>query len=159
MSPISGVNWGAPLAAARPFALGGNARGGFYFLPFLIVTSHSLSKADLAQFTGSVEQYLHPLFKFRFTEGVRFVAIQGGAWWLIEAIASWQHDPKLKRQQDFQVWTLRRTPENGETSADLVCTDGNDGHLVTQHIEYTDFPLDELQIYWIDGVMLLPSEY
>jgi len=29
----------------------------------------------------------------------------------------------------------------------------------TQHIEFTDFPLDEIKFYFADNVILLPSEY
>jgi hypothetical protein len=125
----------------------------------LIVTRYSLTLGDLAGFNGSDVHYVHPLFRFRYTEGVRHVATHGGAWWLLDAIASWQ--PKLKKRRDlgFQVWTLRRTPDKGRDSADLGCTDGNKNHVLTQHVEYTDFPLDEIKLYWIDGVLLLPSEY
>lgn len=123
------------------------------------MVSHSLTKADLVGFIGSEVQYVHPLFRFRYTEGVHYLAIHGGAWWLLDAIASYQAKLKKRKDMGFQVWTLRRTPEKARDSADLVCTDGNEGHVVTQHIQYTDFPLDEIQIYWIDGVMLLPSEY
>jgi hypothetical protein len=123
------------------------------------MTSHSLSPAELAGFTGSETQYVHPLFKYRYTEGARFLAERAGAWWLLDAIFSWQI--KLRRRNDlgFQVWTLRRTPKKGAARAELICSDGNNGHVLTQPIDHTDFPLDEITLYWIDGVILLPSEY
>jgi hypothetical protein len=31
--------------------------------------------------------------------------------------------------------------------------------VVKQKIPYTNFPLDEVKMYLIDGVILLPSEY
>jgi hypothetical protein len=115
--------------------------------------------ADLVGFTGSETIYINPLFKYRYTEGMRFVAERAQAWWLLDAIASWQIKLKRRKDLDFQVWTLRRTPAKGPNSADLVCTDGNDGHVLTQHLDYSSFPMDEFKVYLIEGVMLLPSEY
>ena len=48
-----------------------------------------LTKADLAQFIGSEVLYKHPMFNIRYTEGVKYVAEKAGAYWLIEAVASW----------------------------------------------------------------------
>jgi hypothetical protein len=119
----------------------------------------TLTTADLAGFTGSETQYVNPLFKYRYTEGVRFLAERGRAWWLLDAIASWQIKLRRRKDLDFQVWTLRRTPAKGVNSAELICTDGNEAQVVKQRINHTDFPLEEIKIYWIEGVMLLPSEY
>jgi hypothetical protein len=38
-------------------------------------------------------------------------------------------------------------------------TDTNNPELVKQEIMHTDFPLETVQVWLIDGVMLLPSEY
>lgn len=46
-----------------------------------------LTEGDLAQFIGSETLYQHPGFNVRYTEGVRYVAEHGGAFWLIDAIA------------------------------------------------------------------------
>ena len=56
----------------------------------------------------------------------------------------------------FQVWKL--TVRDGRT-ASLVCGDGNDNIVYTQHIEYTDFPIDEITLYFANNVIHLPSEY
>ena len=37
--------------------------------------------------------------------------------------------------------------------------DGNDNIVYTQRIEYTDFPLDEIKLYFVNNVIHLPSEY
>jgi hypothetical protein len=58
--------------------------------------------------------------------------------------------------EGFQVWTLK---VNDDRTASLFCDDGNDNIVYTQHIEFTDFPLDEIKFYSTDNVILLPSEY
>ncbi len=108
-----------------------------------------------------------PLFRRDvLTEGTHYLAEQAGAYWLMDAIASHQHDPLVKAE-DFQVWTLQRASIGGNWS--LVATDGDkgDGHVVlaTQAIEYSDFPLPEGITLWANrnefgGItIMLPSEY
>jgi hypothetical protein len=41
----------------------------------------------------------------------------------------------------------------------LTCDDGNDNIVFTKKIEYTDFPLDEITLYFANNVIHLPSEY
>lgn len=122
-------------------------------------TKHSLTKHDLAHFTGSATFYQHSLMRsLVYTEGVQYVAERGGAFWLIDLIMSVQHEPKLKAEE-FQVWKLRK---NGTGGATATCTAEADV-LYTQEIPFTDFPLDEIELWAIhDGTrrtILLPSEY
>lgn len=122
---------------------------------------------ELDTFSGSLTQYRHPLSGITYTEGVHHLAAEStgvigtngrrcdGAFWLLDAIAS--HQPKARSVCDgFQLWTLVR---NGE-GATLRCRPDSDQEpVVTQEIAYTDFPLPEVKLYVIDGVMLLPDEY
>ena len=131
-----------------------------------------LDQNTLDQFTGT-ERYtsLKPLFpNVVLTDGVRYVAEQGGAngaFWLINAIASYQ--PQLMKHemcQDMQFWTLT---VNADKSADLVCVPDTDlPPVVQQHFERTDFDISPFKIWvapqWLDDnkivmVQLLPSEY
>jgi hypothetical protein len=116
----------------------------------------TLTATDLAQFTGTEYWYKHPLFPgYTYTDGVRYVAREAGAYWLIEAILSHQLSPQVNREP-FQTWTLTRI----ETSkAVLVCEDGNGNQVTRQDINYTDFPLPKITMYLTDRVLLLPSEY
>lgn len=123
------------------------------------MSKHTLTHKDLAQFTGSLVQYVHPFFGYKYTEGVRYLAEAGGAWWLLDAIYSWQSQllPNHKQLGEFQLWTL--TVADDQT-AELVCQEDTASEvLASQQIEYTDFPLDSIKIYLIEGIMLLPSEY
>lgn len=56
---------------------------------------HPLTQADLARFTGTEVYYQNP-FGIRYTEGVQYMAEHGRAYWLIDAIASWQRNPKVR---------------------------------------------------------------
>ena len=63
-------------------------------------------QAHLAQFTGSETFTRHGLARsLLMTEGVAFLAQHAQAHWLTDAIASYLHDPRAKREE-FQVWQL-----------------------------------------------------
>ena len=110
--------------------------------------------ADLAQFTGTENYYKHWLGGFRYTDGVKFLADEAEAYWLLDAIFS--HQLRKVRTMPFQLWTLTVTNSNAVLS---MKEDTGSAEVVHQDIPYTTFPLDEIKLYLIDGVLLLPSEY
>jgi hypothetical protein len=117
----------------------------------------ALNEADLAQFTGTEQWYQHAL-GILYTDGVRHVAQQGGAYWLIDAIASWQFEPDVRDDamlQEIQFWKL---VVNEDRSAVLTCERDTDDVAVTQELEFTDFPLRSIRLFLEDGVLMLPSE-
>jgi hypothetical protein len=114
-----------------------------------------LTKADLDQFYGTENYYKHPFSKtITYTDGVQFVAERAGAYWLLDKIILAQKFQPLVAAEEFQVWKL----VVAEDSAVLTCDDGNGNIVYTKQIEYTDFPLDEIEIWLTNDVMLLPSE-
>jgi hypothetical protein len=116
-----------------------------------------LTEADLAQFTGSETWYRHAINrKVLYTEGAQFVAERGGAYWLLDEIAIIQPYNKAVAAEEFQVWKLK---VNGDRSATLSCEDGNDNTVYTKTIEYTDFPLDEIALWFANNTIYLPSEH
>jgi len=110
----------------------------------------------LEQFTGTESYHrLTMLANFVCTDGVKYVADTYGAYWLVDAIASYQHEAKVKKEK-FQVWKLLVT---SKARALLSMTDGNNGKpIITQDIEFTDFP-ESIDLWLVDGVLMLPSEY
>jgi len=117
-----------------------------------------LTEADLAQFTGTSTYYQH-LLGVQYTDGVHYLAERAGAYWLIDAIASWQIDPRVHRDpmlQRIQFWKL---VVNDDRSALLVCERDEGDIAVSQEIPFTDFPLKQVRLYFQNGVVLLPSEY
>lgn len=112
-------------------------------------------EAQLSQFTGT--QYYYKHLGLKLTDGVKFLCEQAGAYWLLDAIAS--HQPEVMKDPmlaGIQFWTLK---VNLDKSAVLVCERDTDDPVITQKIEYTDFPLERIQLYVQQGVVMLPSEY
>lgn len=138
---------------------------------------------DLGTFTGTEKwtRYLGLCPRIiLLTDGALYVAEHGGedgnsAFWLIDAIASYQGEDALKHHT-FQVWKLCILPpdpeepdvppmsvgavlksKQGDSPAQprnlcrhavLTCTNGNEKELVRQEIDYTDFlPVGELTLY------------
>jgi hypothetical protein len=116
-----------------------------------------LSEADLANFTGSENWYRHGINRaILFTDGAKYVADQAGAYWLLDAIAIGQRYEKKVAAEGFQVWTLKVREDR---TASLTCGDGNDNIVYTQHIEFTDFPLDEITLWFANNTIYLPTEH
>ena len=114
---------------------------------------------DTGQFTGT-ESWTRYLCGVLLTDGVRHVAEEASAWWLIDAICSHQLDRHVSAQP-FQVWTLELDPHG--PGALLTCEDGNGNFVTDQKIEFTDYPESKRAMWLIDDgenrVLLLPSEY
>jgi len=91
-----------------------------------------------------------------FTDGAKYVADQAGACWLRDEIALAQRYGEGVAAELFQSWKLKVNPDH---SANLVCEDGNGTVVYQKAIEYTDFPLPEIALYFTDNTILLPSEY
>jgi hypothetical protein len=120
-----------------------------------------LTAGELRQFTGTETWYRHLVPGFTYTDGVKFMAERGGAYWLIDEIAFAQMGSKRLKSEPFQAWTLKKDAEGN--GAALTATDGGKGRapcvLFTKRIDYTDFPLDEITLWFTDSVLLLPGEY
>ena len=133
----------------------------------------ALTQTELDAFVGTENIYQHP-FEIYYTDGVKYLATQGEAFWLLDAIAnasacasacaplriaSHQTQQILSQPelQKFQIWELTVAEDK---SAVLICrADTNTEPVVRQEIEYTDFPLKSIKLYLEQKVLLLPSEY
>ena len=132
-------------------------------------STNTLTQQDLAQFHGDLERYRHT-FNRRviYTPGVQYVAEVGGAYWLIDAIASYLTPGGLcdaarfdQRVADLHFWSLTVREDRSallEARVDSPCKP-----FITQVIPYTDFPLDSVRIwagydsrFW---TLYLPSEH
>jgi hypothetical protein len=117
----------------------------------------TLTEYDLMQFTGSEHWYRHAMVRdVLYTDGVKCVAETAGAYWLIDEIAFAQRFDKLLAAEEFQSWKLKVNPDQ---TATLACENGNGVVLFTKAIEFADFPLAEITLYFINKTILLPSEY
>ena len=117
-------------------------------------------EVDLLNFYGT-EAYHRwsALFRtFVLTDGAQYIADACGAYWLMDAIASYKQS---YAGEDFVVAKLTKaTASNGWL---LRLEDGNDRLIADQLIEYSNFPLDEIKLYVVKSddlwVIMLPSEY
>lgn len=108
----------------------------------------------LPHFNGTEQLWEHRTFagSIFLSGGCNFIREKAQCRWLFDLIFS--HQLKLKTES-FQCWKLNRVDGN---SFSVQCSDGNKTILVSQVISYSDFPLDEIEIWMIDSVCLLPSE-
>jgi hypothetical protein len=115
------------------------------------------TELNLSHFNGTDTYYEHKVLgrQMLLTEGCKYVAEEGEAYWLFDLILSYQQD-KVLQEEGFQVWNLKKKPDQGWI---VTCDDGNNNILKTQHIPYSDFPLSCIKFYLIDGVCMLASEY
>ena len=88
------------------------------------------------------------------TDGVLALANAAECFWLLDVIGSYQTNKKL--DPNFQVWKLT---VDHETHKGKVCAFNDATFVLEQDIPFTDFPLEELKLYLMRGVLLLPSEY
>ena len=112
-----------------------------------------LTKNALNQFTGTEHWYKH-LSGYLYTDGVLYVAQEGGAFWLIDKILFTTRAKNIL--QEFGAWKLE---VNEDRSAILVCEDGNYNELYREKIDWTDFPLNKIDLWFGNGVLILPSEH
>ena len=109
------------------------------------------------------------MVRFNWRKGVRFVGFStDGCNWIREAAeARWLFDEILFNQPrpevkdlPFQVWVLCKDEDKEDRLWVLRCEDGNDNTVLVQMLmETVDFPIDEIRIWVVDGVAMLPSEY
>ena len=112
-----------------------------------------LTEDGLRQFTGTEHWYKH-LSGYLYTDGVQYVAEEGSAYWLVNKILfTTRATPIL---QEFGVWRLE---VNEDESAVLVCEDGNHHELYREKIEWTDFPLKKIDLWFEEGVLILPCDF
>ena len=109
---------------------------------------------------GAGSYIRHTLTGIIYTDNVKMIADACDAFWLIDAICSYQ------RKEEFQVWELEVFKD--KTAVLTMKEDTNCPVLVEQKIHYTDFPMENIKFYielgCIDGenmvyVLLLPDEH
>lgn len=120
-------------------------------------TTNEINTA-LAYCTGTTAYHKY-MFNMFLTDGVKLMAEMCEAFWLLDAISSYQSEIKNgnnTKLKQFQVWSLKVNDSCGI----LTCqTDSGVTPSYKQDIPFTNFPLDEIKLYVIENVILLSMEY
>jgi len=111
---------------------------------------------NLKQFCGTEQYYPSSFRRLRLTDGVHYLRMKANCFWLVDIIESY-HLKEPVKSTPFQVWKL--TVDLDKHTGKVVCEDGNNNQLIEQELKYTDFPLEKMELWCIDGVVLLPNEY
>ena len=118
-------------------------------------------KAELQHFNGSESFFQIPLTKTRFTEGIKYLATAAECYWLItdaSVIAKSLLSKSYFITIDFKRLSKKEQKIQG-CEAVIIYGDGNDHILEKQTYHVTDFPLDELRLFFVDNTLMLPGEY
>jgi hypothetical protein len=111
---------------------------------------------DLSYFYGTEHWYRHPIYQsVTYTDGVKYVAEKCDAYWLVDLFCSTY--VTYAKQHYFQTYDL--VVDLAQKSAVINVGDGNGEMITTIGVEYTDFPVENITIWGVDNVLLLPSEY
>jgi hypothetical protein len=95
-----------------------------------------------------------------YTDGVRFLATETKAYWLLSLIESfYAHKARFIQKNDFLTIKLTTLINEPYPTGLLRFEDGNYNIIHAYAIDSTTFPIDELKLFLIDNVLLLPSEY
>jgi hypothetical protein len=117
-------------------------------------------QTDLQYFKGTTIYYKHMVpgkSRILITEGCNYVRRKCHAYWLFDAILSYQED-KLLKDVGFQIWELKL--QEKDLTWLLTCKeDKGMPAIIKQEIPYSDFPLQKIVIWLIGGIALLPTEY
>tara|TARA_R110002167_G_scaffold42508_2_gene129078 strand:+ start:261 stop:641 length:381 start_codon:yes stop_codon:yes gene_type:complete len=118
-------------------------------------------KENLQTFSGTNFFYQIPLLKTRFTDGLKYLSEVAECFWLItdtSVIAK-----SLMNRSEFVTIDFKRLSEEKQDftgyEAEIIYTDGNDNILEKHSYRVTDFPLDELRLFFVNNTLMLPSEY
>ncbi|WP_027125856.1 DUF6876 family protein [Gelidibacter mesophilus] len=118
-------------------------------------------KEGLQHFHGTEMFFQIPLIRTRFTDGLKYLADVADCFWLItdtSVVAK-----SLIPRSEFITIDFKRLSEERQDftgyEAEIIYTDGNDNILEKHGYRATDFPLDELRLYFVNDTLMLPSEY
>jgi hypothetical protein len=112
-------------------------------------------RARLAAFSATETIHPHSSRLFNYSDGVKYLADNAGAYWLLDLIAAnFKRARKDRMLRQFQIWRLEKT---GSTAV-LICLRDADDEAFRIRVPFTDFPLDSVKLYLENELLMLPSE-
>ncbi|MFA5720380.1 MAG: DUF6876 family protein [Acholeplasmataceae bacterium] len=103
---------------------------------------------EFSGYTGTDHYYRHMFGAY--TDGVCAMAEKFEAHWLLDIVFSYGI------KESFQIWEIVSKDNKAVVTMKL---DSEMTDVITQEIEFTDFPEGKMKFYLIDGILMLPSEY
>jgi hypothetical protein len=112
-------------------------------------------KRDLDGFYATDEWHHHRCFArypVFLTDGALYLAEHGGsgsttAYWLMDLIASYQVEKQMKRIENPQLWKIECFGEGSKRLCVVTCGNSSEKPIIRQEIEYTNFLLNEYELY------------
>jgi len=116
-------------------------------------------RTALAHYTGTVHYYRHPFSRCTYTDGVKFFAQNagGGAYWLLDILLTQPEVLQAQREHGMVFCWLTVTPDRKAVLH--VERDGGEPELYRRAIDWTDCPEGKWLFYFVDDILLIPSEY
>ena len=118
-------------------------------------------KEGLRHFHGTEMFFQIPILRTRFTNGIKYLAEVANCYWLItdtSVIAK-----SLMEKSQFITIDFKRLTdiEREKFGCEAIITYGDGNDLIFEKHRYnvTDFPLDELRLYFVNNTLMLPTEY
>ncbi|MCF6348059.1 MAG: hypothetical protein L3J20_07150 [Flavobacteriaceae bacterium] len=124
-------------------------------------TNINTLQETLQHFNGTEHFFQLSLIRTRFTDGIKYLANMAECFWLVtdtSVIAKSLMDKSYFITIDFKRLSKKESEAQG-CEAIITYGDGNDTILETHRYNITDFPLDELRLFFINNTLMLPSEY
>jgi hypothetical protein len=115
---------------------------------------------DLSGFIGTSAYHRSSLFsKMVHTDGVESFCNQAHAYWFLD-ICSTEIHPLLDKEFFLSIeLDVFNHQEFGSRHAIIMVTDGDENHMLTKFIEFTDCPVGKYTFFMTDNVLMLTQEY
>jgi hypothetical protein len=112
----------------------------------------------LNQFHGTLNYYRY--LGILITDGIVYIMNNGYSWLVSDTIITIHFDKRIQnylKNENFLSIKLKVNKEN--KTAKVTFEDGNNNVLVYKLYDYTDAKIDELILFYVNGVLMLAREY
>lgn len=117
------------------------------------MTNDDLTLKDLINYYGTENYY--KVMGLNVTDGIGYIMKNGYSWFVTDFLSLIVTNYKGLKNEEFLTINLKINPDK---TALMLVTDGNGNNLYTQKYNYTN-AIRELELFFINGVLLLSNEY
>ena len=124
-------------------------------------TQSNQIRQQLQGFCGTEKFYNIAMLKTRYTDGIKFLAETTNCFWLVtdvSIIAKSLIHKSYFITIDFKRFSQKEQQDKCK-EAEITYSAGNDTILFKQAYYITDFPLNELRLFFVENTLMLPGEY